>query len=205
MGVDPGAARDRDTAHKRKAQDRAAAGSAIVAAFLRLAGPWWTFLLTGIGWLIISVVILRFTLASVAAVGILLGVLFLAAALTEVVIAARHARWRWAHLALGLLFVAGAVWAFLSPVNAFWALAMVVGLLLILRGALDIVFCIEAREINSVWWLGVITGVLQILVGFWASQQLYPARAVLLIIWVGFLALFAGISQIVLAFELKRR
>jgi uncharacterized membrane protein HdeD (DUF308 family) len=41
------------------------------------------------------------------------------------------------------------------------------------------------------------------LLGFWASQQLFPARAALLLIWVGFLALFRGISEFVVAFELR--
>jgi hypothetical protein len=38
---------------------------------------------------------------------------------------------------------------------------------------------------------------------FWASQQFFPARAALLIVWVGFLALFRGIFEIVLAFEVR--
>ncbi len=187
------------------AQNRAAAQSAIEAAFRRLAGPWWMFLLTGIAWLVISAIVLRFTIASVATVGILLGVIFLASALTEFLSASVRSRWRWAHLLLGLMFVAGAVWTFLSPINAFWALAVVIGLLLILRGSLDLIISVDAREISGAWWLGVIAGVFEIFVGFWASQQLYPARAVLLIVWVGLLALFAGIAHIALAFELKRR
>ena len=36
------------------------------AGLSRLAGPWWIFLLTGIAWLIIAWVVLRFTPASVA-------------------------------------------------------------------------------------------------------------------------------------------
>ncbi|HUJ74514.1 MAG TPA: hypothetical protein VL359_06625, partial [bacterium] len=52
-------------------------------------------------------------------------------------------------------------------------------------------------------WLGVVMGVWEILVSFWASQRLVSVRAALLIIWVGLLALFNGINQIVLAFELK--
>ena len=36
-------------------------------------GPWWMFLLTGIAWLILSWVALRFTPASVPTVGALLG------------------------------------------------------------------------------------------------------------------------------------
>jgi uncharacterized membrane protein HdeD (DUF308 family) len=61
------------------------------AALWRLAGPWWLFLLTGIAWLIIAWVVLRFTPASITTVGVLLGVLFLLAAVNEFVIAARSA------------------------------------------------------------------------------------------------------------------
>jgi len=46
----------------------------------QLAGPWWLFLATGVAWLIISAVVLRFSIASVAAVGVLTGVEFLVAA-----------------------------------------------------------------------------------------------------------------------------
>ena len=49
----------------------------------------------------------------------------------------------------------------------------------------------------------MVAGILEIFVGFWASQQLVTVRAALLIIWVGLLALFHGITEIVLAFELK--
>jgi uncharacterized membrane protein HdeD (DUF308 family) len=47
----------------------------------------------------------------------------------------------------------------------------------------------------------MIGGVLEILLGFWVSQQEFPARALLLLIWVGFFALFRGFSDILLAFE----
>jgi hypothetical protein len=37
----------------------------------QLAGPWWMFLVTGVARLIISAVVLRFSIAPVAAVGVL--------------------------------------------------------------------------------------------------------------------------------------
>ena len=49
------------------------------AGLWRLAGPWWLMLLTGIAWLIISVIVLRFRLTSITTVGVLIGVVFLAA------------------------------------------------------------------------------------------------------------------------------
>ena len=175
------------------------------AALWRLAGPWWLFLLTGIAWLIISWVVLRFTPASITTVGVLLGVLFLLAAVNEFVIAAVRHSWRWAHILLGVLFVAGAIWAFARPFNAFWSLASVLGLLLIFKGTLDIISAVMTKDVNTAWWLGLLVGILEIVLGFWASQQEFPAQGALLLLWVGFFALFRGISEIVVGFGLRAR
>jgi hypothetical protein len=68
--------------------ERTAIRSRTRAGLSRLAGPWWMFQLTGIAWLILSWVALRFTPASVPTVGALLGVLFLVAMVNEFFIAA---------------------------------------------------------------------------------------------------------------------
>src|SRR5215471_12983253 len=184
--------------------ERTAIRSRTRAALWRLAGPWWIFLLTGIAWLIISWVVLRFTPASVATVGVLLGVLFLFGMLDEFLISSVRARWRWLHVVMAVIFAFGAGWSFAQPYGAFWTLASILGLLLIFRGTLDIVTAADARQVNSTWWLGMITGILEILLGFWAAQQYLPVRGTLLLIWVGLFAVFRGISEIVTAFELRR-
>jgi uncharacterized membrane protein HdeD (DUF308 family) len=174
-------------------------------ALWRLAGPWWLFLVTGIAWLIIAVMVLRFTPASVNTVGVLMGILFLLGAFNEFLIAAIRQTWRWAHAVMGVLFVVGAIWAFARPFNAFWSLASVLGLLLVFKGTLDIIAAVVAKEVNSSWWLGLVAGILEIVLGFWASQQQFPARGALLLLWVGFFALFRGISEIVIGFEVRSR
>ena len=173
------------------------------AGLARLLGPWWLFLLTGIAWLVISMVVLRFTTTSAFTVGLLMGFVFLGAAANEFLIASVWSPWRWARALMGALFLAGAIWAFISPLDAFWTLAAALGVLLVLQGTLVLITSIESRLVNSVWGLGVAAGVLEILLGFWASQQVISARAALLIFYVGFLALFRGITEIVLAFQLK--
>jgi uncharacterized membrane protein HdeD (DUF308 family) len=161
------------------------------------------FLLTGIGWLLISFIVLRFSLVSVAAVGTLVGVVLFIGAISEVLVASARSAWRLAHIAMAVLFFLGALWALIDPINAFWAIASVIGLLLIFRGTLDVITSISAREMNGAWWLGLGTGVIEILLGFWASQQMFPLRAELLLLWVGFFALFRGVSELVLAFEVR--
>ncbi|HVH52961.1 MAG TPA: DUF308 domain-containing protein [Actinomycetota bacterium] len=172
--------------------------------FGQIAGVWWLFLITGIAWLIIALIVLRFDTTSIATVGALLGVVFLIAGLNEGMIAVVRPSWKWAHVALGILYVVGAILAFASPGDAFWALASILGFLLVLKGSLDIVASAMTKDVNEFWWLGLVTGILELLLGFWASQQLFPARAALILVWVGFLALFRGISEIALAFQIRR-
>jgi uncharacterized membrane protein HdeD (DUF308 family) len=175
------------------------------AALWRLAGPWWLMLLTGIAWLILAWVALRFTPASVATVGVLLGALFLFGMFDEILLASVRPGWRWLHVIMAVIFAFGAGWSFARPYNAFWTLASILGLLLIFRGTLDIITSVDARAVNGVWWLGLLAGILEILLGFWASGQYLPVRGALLLVWVGLFALFRGISEIVIAFEVRSR
>jgi uncharacterized membrane protein HdeD (DUF308 family) len=173
------------------------------AMLAQLGLPWWMFLVTGVAWLIISAAVLRFNTTSVATIGVLIGVVFLIASASEIVLASARASWGWLHILMSVLFIGAAIWAFVRPFGAFWALATVVGLLLILRGSVDLFTSIDAGDINPSWWLGVLAGIAEIIIGFWASQQAFPTRALLLIFWVGFFALFRGISDIVVAFEVR--
>jgi uncharacterized membrane protein HdeD (DUF308 family) len=174
------------------------------STFGAITGVWWLFLVTGIAWLIISLIVLRFDATSIATVGALLGVVFLIAGLNEGMIALVRPSWKWAHFALGILFVLGGFTAFVNPYNAFWALASLLGFLLVLKGSLDIIVSGMTKDVNEFWWLGLVTGILELLLGFWASQQFFPARATLILIWVGFAGLFRGISEIVVAFQIRR-
>jgi len=55
--------------------------------FGAITGVWWLFLITGIAWLIIALIVLRFDTTSIATVGALLGIVFLVAGLNEWMIA----------------------------------------------------------------------------------------------------------------------
>ena len=68
---------------------------------------------------------------------------------------------------------------------------------------MDVVGSVLQKEASDLWWLGLIVGILELLLGFWASQQFFAARAILIPTWVGFSALFRGISEIVVPFELR--
>lgn len=170
-----------------------------------IARSWWVFLVTGILWLLIAMVVLRFDLTSVASVGVLLGVILLGAGVNEFfTMTMRDVVWKWVHAVMGVLFVIGGVWAFIHPIGAFYELASILGLLLALKGGLDIAGAAMMKDLSDLWWLGLIIGVFELLLAFWVSQQFFAPRAILIVTWVGFMCLFRGIGEIVLAFELRR-
>jgi uncharacterized membrane protein HdeD (DUF308 family) len=165
---------------------------------------WWVFIVTGIFWLWISLVILRFTTTSIVTIGILIGVMFTVAAITEFMVAGvTHGGWRVVHVILGVIFVLGAIWGYSDPKNAFWALAEVLGFILVIYGAVTLTESITTRAFNPLWWLGLTAGILLILLGFWTSQQLLGVKAELLIFYAGLFALFRGMGQIVTAFQIR--
>jgi uncharacterized membrane protein HdeD (DUF308 family) len=169
---------------------------------------WWLFLVSGILWLLIAWMVLRLNSTSIATVGVLLGVVFLLAGINEVGVAAlSHGGWKVWHYILAGIFLLGALWGFIRPVNTFFALASVLGLILVFYGSLEIVQGVASRAVNPYWWVNLITGILLILLAFWVSgsDRVYALaqRTNLILFWVGFLALFRGFSQIMLAFTIR--
>jgi uncharacterized membrane protein HdeD (DUF308 family) len=175
------------------------------SATRRMTGMWWLFLATGVLWILISVLILRFNVTSVSAVGAVLGIVLIMAGVNEfMALGMRDVGWRWLHGLLGVFFVAGGIWAFVHPIGAFYELASILGFLLVLKGTMDVVLSVIQKQVSELWWLGLIVGIFELLLGFWASQQFFAPRAILILIWVWFAAMFRGIGEIVMAFELRR-
>ncbi len=67
-------------------------------------GPWWAFLIAGVVWFLISIIVLQLNLRSVTTVGVLLGILFLISAIEEFFVAAVIDSWAWARALLGIFF-----------------------------------------------------------------------------------------------------
>ena len=109
---------------------------------------------------------------------------------------------------MGVIFLLGGLWAFIRPVNTFFALASVLGLILLFYGAFEIVRGVGSREENRYWWVGLVTGILLILLAFWVSSSdrefNLANRTFLILFWVGFWALIHGFTQIMLAFSVGR-
>ena len=169
---------------------------------------WWVLLVSGIAWVLIAWIVLRLNQTSITTVGVLLGVVFLVAGANEVTVATLvPGGWKVWHYVMAFIFFLGGLWGLIEPVETFFALASVLGLLLLVQGAFEITRAIVSKPENDLWWLSLISGILLILLAFWVSSSdrvfNLANRAALILFWVGFMAIFRGFSLIAMAFAVR--
>lgn len=163
---------------------------------------WWIPLVTGIAWTLASLIVLRFDATSAAGVGILAGIVFLVAGLQDLVMAfALRGPWRWLLLGLGVVLVAAGIYSFVNPVDTFVALASLVGWVLLIKGVFDVTLALTNREAD-LWWLRLVIGLVELVLALVVSSS-FTDKAVFLIAFVGAAALVRGVTDIVMAFQLR--
>jgi uncharacterized membrane protein HdeD (DUF308 family) len=169
----------------------------------RVLPPWWLLLLTGIGWMLVALIVLRFDYTSVSAISILFGIVAIAAGVLEIgVLILARGWWKLLHGLLVVVFIAAGIVAFIHPGNTFLALSAVFSFFLIFAGTFDIIVSISTRREIEVWWLQLVGGIIELALGFWAAGY-YGRSAVLLIAWVAAIAIIRGVRDIVLAFRVR--
>jgi uncharacterized membrane protein HdeD (DUF308 family) len=167
------------------------------------ADRWWVFLITGIAWLVFALIVFQWDYTSVAAISYLFGVVAIVAGVNEwfeISISTRG--WKWVRGILGVLFVAVGIWALFHPYDTFKTLAVLVGFFLLIKGIFDISVAFITKDEFELWWLQLIIGIIEILLAFWVAGD-FREKAILLVIYVGIIALARGISEIFVAFKLK--
>ena len=169
----------------------------------RVLPPWWLFLITGVGWAIVGLIVLRFNYTSVHAISLLFGFVAIAAGAMEVVMTfVVPGWWKLLNGVLALAFIVAGVVAFIHPGNTFVALAAVFSFVLVFAGMFDIIMSIASRHEIDVWWLQLIGGIILLFLGIWAAGD-YGRSAVVLIAWVAAFALIRGVRDIVYAFRIR--
>ncbi|WP_020522335.1 HdeD family acid-resistance protein [Catelliglobosispora koreensis] len=171
----------------------------------REAGKWWwVFLVTGVLWLIISLIILRFDTTSIVTIGVLVGAVILAAGVNEFITGAlTKSGWRWLNFVLGAIFVVFGTIAMFSPGRTFWAMAAIIGWFLLFKGTFDIVMAFVTKHENELWWLLLGVGIIELLLAFWAAGG-FGRKVLLLVVWAAAAALARGITEIITAFRLRK-
>jgi uncharacterized membrane protein HdeD (DUF308 family) len=163
---------------------------------------WWLFIITGVCWLAVSMIIFRFDWTTVLAIGVLFGTVAVVAGLLEVAVgAASSGGWAVLHYVLGAIFLFVGVLSYFTPGGTFVALAALVSFFFVFAGAFDIVASIATRTEVPFWWVQLASGIFEVALGFWAAG--YWSRSVILLVaFVGASTLFRGIASIVFGFKL---
>ncbi len=115
------------------------------------------------------------------------------------------AGWRLlADLLLAIAFAVIGIVAFVNPGGTFKALAAVMSFYFIIAGGFRIALTLaRPAEGEHFSWLMLFVGIAELLLGFWAAGD-FGHRAVLLVVWVGAVALARGFTDIFVAFALRR-
>ena len=164
---------------------------------------WWLYLVTGVLWLWVTLIILSLDIDTVYAVAILFGFVAIGAGINEFFAIGVSTRgWKIVHGVLGVVFIAAGIVAFFRPQGTFVALAAIVAWVLLFKGIFDIVLALISHPAH-LWWVGLIVGVVEILLAFWAAGY-FRGSAILLVAWVAALTLLRGITEIVMAFRLRQ-
>jgi uncharacterized membrane protein HdeD (DUF308 family) len=167
------------------------------------ASKWWLFLVTGILWLWFSLIVFRLDLTTVYAISILFGVVAIFAGVNEFFsIPASSTGWKIAHGLLGVLFIVAGIVAFTRPGGTFVNLAAIMAWVLLFKGIFDVIASLMFRDVE-LWWMRLIAGVAEIALGFWASTGEFGEKAVTLVVIVGAIALTRGVTEIIVAFQLR--
>jgi uncharacterized membrane protein HdeD (DUF308 family) len=164
---------------------------------------WWIFLVPAGAWILFAIIVFRFDWSSVNSIAILFGIVMIGVALNEIGNAsASHGWWRALHALLSAAFVVIAILSFVHPGDTFAALAAVMSFYFILKGIFDVGLGISLHGTLELWWLRLLLGVAELLLGFWAAGD-FGHRQILLVVFVGAVALTRGLTEILFAFGLR--
>ena len=167
------------------------------------ADKWWLFLVTGIAWLVFALLVFQWDYTTVSAISILFGVVAIFAGVNEFLqIGVSTTGWKWVHGLLGVLFLLAGFYALWHPYKTFATLAALMGFFMLAKGVYDITVAFIAKGEFELWWLQLISGIIFILLAFWVAGN-HEQKAILLVVYVGVIALARGISEIFMAFKLK--
>ena len=168
-----------------------------------LTGLWWLWLLPGVVWICVALVVLQFDQASIKTIGIIVGIMFVSAGIQQLVVAALTDSLRWLWAIFGVLFVVAGIICFINPEETFAGLADVLGFLFLTVGVWWTIRAFIDREESPLWWLGLVSGVLMIILAFWTSGQFFLEKSYTLLVFAGIWALMHGLGDIVRAFQLR--
>lgn len=167
----------------------------------RASQRWWTILFSGILSVAAGVIILsiKWTLADLA---VFLGAYLIFRGFVQMFSAPLSGS-GWAYYPVsGLLSVAAGIFVVAWPGPTLLITAIFIGVAIVVYGTMNVAGAISNRRWASYWWVVLVLGIIEILLGLWLLRRPGLTLAVA-ITATGFWALFVGVMQIIVSFEIR--
>jgi uncharacterized membrane protein HdeD (DUF308 family) len=173
--------------------------------FRQMANLWWLWLVTGVAWVVVALVVLQFEQASIKTVGVVIGIMFLVAGMQNLVFGTLAAgATQWILWIFGVLLLIAGVVSLIRPEDTFAGVADILGFIFLMIGVFWLIEAFAEREANDLWWFGLISGLAMIILAFWTSGQFFIEKQYVLLVFAGVWALFHGIGDVIKAFQIRR-
>jgi uncharacterized membrane protein HdeD (DUF308 family) len=169
----------------------------------RAGQRWWTVLFSGVLSVAAGVIILsiNWTLADLA---VFLGAFLVFRGLVHMFNAPLGGSGWTYYLPGGLLSVAAGLFVLSWPGPTLLITAIFIGVAVVVFGTMNIAGAISNRRWASYWWVVLVLGLIEIVLGLWLLRRPGLTLAVA-ITATGFWALFVGVMQVIVSFELRHR
>jgi uncharacterized membrane protein HdeD (DUF308 family) len=185
--------------------ESSAARPAVPDPFRQMANLWWLWLVFGVFWIVVALVVLQFDQASITTVGVLIGIMFLVAGVQNFFFGSiAGGAMQWVLWIFAVLFVIAGIISLIRPKDTFAGIADILGFLFLLVGIFWLVEAFAERATNEFWWFGLIAGVAMIIVAFWTGGQFFIEKQYVLLVFAGIWALFHGVDDLIKAFQIRR-
>jgi uncharacterized membrane protein HdeD (DUF308 family) len=166
----------------------------------QLKAVWWVFLVLGILTTALGVLVIFRPLTGAFGLAILIAATLIVSGIGDII---GSAQWRhpWVPIVWGLLSIAAGVAALVWPDITLWALAVVIGILLIARGALRALASVASRP--PMWGFWLVVGVVEVAAGVVAL--VWPEITIfVLAVVIGIDLVIVGVAGIAFALRTRR-
>lgn len=163
---------------------------------------WWMVLLSGLVSIVFGVIILDIDW-TVSNLAIFVGAFLIFRGAVQMLNGVLGAGWWSYYFATGGLSVLAGIVVIAWPGPTLLVIAILIGVSIVLYGTLNIAGALGNRSRAQYWWVVLILGVLEVLLGFWLLRR--PGLTLAVVITaIGLWALFIGVVQVVVSFEIRR-
>ncbi|WP_242624882.1 HdeD family acid-resistance protein [Krasilnikovia cinnamomea] len=167
-----------------------------------VTAAWWWFLILGVLWTGVGMVVLSYRPGSLTVVAVLVGAALLFGGVAQLVVASRVRSWRWLYLVMGTMGVLAGILTLAWPDITLYIVSILVAWYLVFYGVFHVISALAGPKLPW-WWTGLLLGIAELVLGVWSVHS-WQRSLFTLVTLVGAWAIVHGVNEIFAAFTLRQ-